>query len=102
MTVSPVVVGEHETLTLLRGDGLKVFSGNRVDLGSTKPVLRGQKIGDKAAPSDGIALITSNRGGTRGLRIPGVIQYCRKGEWVRAPATEPDGVKVTFFPFVGE
>ena len=102
VTVSPVVVGEHETLTLLRGDGLKVFSGNRVDLGSTKPVLRGQKIGDKAAPSDGIALITSNRGGTRGLRIPGVIQYCRKGEWVRAPATEPDGVKVTFFPFVGE
>jgi hypothetical protein len=31
-----------------------------------------------------------------------VIQYCRKGEYVRAPASEPDGVKVTFFPFVGK
>ena len=104
VNVSPVVVGERETLTLLRGDGLKVFSDKRVDLGSTKPVLRGQKIGSKAAPSDGIALITSNKGGnmSRKLRIPAVIQYCRKGEWVRAPATEPDGVKITFFPFAGE
>ena len=102
--VSPVVVGERETLTLLRGDGLKVFSDKRIDLGTTKPVLRGQKIGEKAAPSDGIALITSNKGGnmSRGLRIPAVIQYCRQGEWVRAPASEPDGVKVTFFPFAGE
>ena len=102
--VSPVVVGERETLTLLRGDGVKVFSDKRIDLGTTKPVLRGQKIGEKAAPSDGIALITSNKGGnlSRGLRIPAVIQYCRQGEWVRAPASEPDGVKVTFFPFAGE
>ncbi len=100
--VSPLVVGERETLTLLRGDGVRVFSDNRVDLGTTKPVLRGQKVGSKAAPADGIALITSNQGGTRKLRIPAVIQYCRKGEFARAPATEPDGVKVTFFPFAGE
>ena len=99
--VSPVVVGERETLTLLRGDGVNVFSKDRVDLGTTDNVQRGQKIGTKAAPSDGIALITSSKSGARGLRIPGVIQYCRKGEYVRAPASEPDGVKVTFFPFVG-
>ena len=99
--VSPVVVGERETLTLLRGDGVNVFSKNRIDLGETANVLRGQKIGSRAAPSDGIALITSSKTGSRGLRIPGVIQYCREGEWVRAPASEPDGVKVTFFPFVG-
>ena len=99
--VSPVVVGERETLTLLRGGGVNVFSKNRVDLGTTDNVQRGQKIGSDPAPSDGIALITSNKSGTRSLRIPGVIQYCRKGEYVRAPASEPDGVKVTFFPFVG-
>jgi hypothetical protein len=100
VSVAPVVVGEHETLTLLRGDGMHVFSGQRVDLGTTGPVQRGQKVGNPA-PSDGIALIASCKGGTRGLRIPGVIQYCRKGECARAPATEPDGVKVTFFPFAG-
>ncbi|MBQ3345211.1 MAG: hypothetical protein IJG84_25205, partial [Kiritimatiellae bacterium] len=99
--VSPVVVGERETLTLLRGDGVNVFSKNRIDLGETANVLRGQKIGSRAAPSDGIALITSSKTGLRGLRIPGVIQYCREGEWVRAPASEPEGVKVTFFPFIG-
>jgi len=99
--VSPVVVGERETLTLLRGDGVNVFSKNRIDLGETANVLRGQKIGSRAAPSDGIALITSSKTGLRGLRIPGVIQYCREGEWVRAPASEPEGVKVTFFPFCG-
>jgi len=99
--VSPVVVGERETLTLLRGGGVNVFSKNRVDLGTTDNVQRGQKIGSGPAPSDGFALITSSKEGARGLRIPGVIQYCRKGEYVRAPASEPDGVKVTFFPFVG-
>ena len=99
--VSPVVVGERETLTLLRGDGVNVFSKNRIDLGETANVLRGQKIGSRAAPSDGIALITSSKTGLRGLRIPGVIQYCCEGEWVRAPASEPEGVKVTFFPFIG-
>ena len=100
--VSPVVVGERETLTLLRGGGVNVFSKNRVDLGTTDNVQRGQKIGSDPAPSDGFALITSKKEGARGLRIPGVIQYCRKGEYVRAPASEPDGVKVTFFPFVGK
>ena len=100
--VSPVVVGERETLTLLRGGGVNVFSKNRVDLGTTANVQRGQKIGSGPAPSDGFALITSSKSGARGLRIPGVIQYCRKGEYVRAPASEPDGVKVTFFPFVGK
>ena len=98
--VSPVVVGDRETLTLLRGDGVNVFSKNRVDLGETANVQRGQKL--KEAPSDGIALIASRKSGSRGLRIPGVIQYCRRGDWVRAPASEPDGVKVTFFPFVGK
>ena len=97
--VSPIVVGEKETLTLLRGDGVKVFSNSRIDLGEVASVLRGQKL--KEAPADGIALVSSSKSGSRGLRIPGVIQYCRKGDWVRAPASEPDGVKVTFFPFVG-
>jgi len=98
--VSPIVVGEKETLTLLRGDGVKVFSNSKIDLGEVAGVLRGQKL--KEAPADGIALVSSSKSGSRGLRIPGVIQYCRKGDWVRAPASEPDGVKVMFFPFVGK
>jgi len=30
-----------------------------------------------------------------------VVQYCRKGESVRAPTSDAGGLKVTFFPFVG-
>ena len=40
--------------------------------------------------------------GRRALRCPAVIQYCKEGEKVRAPTSEPGGLKVTFFPFVGK
>ncbi len=107
VNVSPVVVGTSltgvpETLTLLRGGGMKVFAGTAAvtNIADAVKVKRGDKIGGPV-PSDGFALISSSKAGERGLRIPGVIQYCRKGEYVRAPATEPDGVNVKFFPFVG-
>ena len=53
-------------------------------------------------PSDGIALISSKATGNRALRCPAVIQYCRKGEKVRAPTSDAGGLKVTFFPFIGK
>ena len=65
-----------------------------------KPALRGQALA--VAPADGVALVSSSASGSRALRCPGAIQYCRKGESVRAPASDPDGLKVTFFPFIGQ
>ena len=99
--VSPLVIGPEERTRLLRGSGVRVFSGNApVELTHGAPALRGQVLA--TAPSDGIALITSCAGGSRALRCPAVVQYCRAGESVRAPTSDAGGLKVTFFPFVGK
>ncbi len=99
--VSPLVIGPEERTRLMRGSGVRVFSRNApTDLGSVTSALRGQVLA--TAPSDGIALITSCAGGSRALRCPAVVQYCRAGESVRAPTSDAGGLKVTFFPFVGK
>lgn len=99
--VAPLALGEGETTTLLRGGGVRVFADKTVALADVQSaVVRGQAL--VTAPEDGFALITSRADGKRDLRIPAVVQYCRKGESVRAPTTENGGVKVTFFPFVGK
>lgn len=96
--VSPLVVAENERTRLMRGKGVRVFAdGNPSDLG-TVDALRGWILAE--APADGIALISSCATGNRALRCPAVVQYCRKGEKIRAPTT--DLVKVTFFPFIGK
>ena len=98
--VSPLVVGPDERTRLMRGSGVKVFSREKPTvLDTVASALRGQVLA--TAPADGIALITSNAGGSRALRCPAVVQYCRKGESVRAPTSDAGGLKVTFFPFVG-
>lgn len=102
VSVSPLVVGSGERTRLLRGQGVRAFSSKLITLyAASGPVVRGRPLG-APAPADGIALITSRATGVRDLRCPAVIQYCRKGEYVRAPTSEPGGLKVTFFPFVGE
>ena len=85
----------------MRGAGVKAFSAAKptVLVADTGAKLRGEVL--VAAPSDGIALITSKAGGERALRCPAVVQYCRAGESVRAPTSEAGGLKVTFFPFIG-
>lgn len=99
--VSPLVVGPDERTRLMRGNGVTVFSReNPTVLSTNKPALRGQVLA--TAPSDGIALISSSATGTRDLRCPAVVQYCRKGESVRAPTSDAGGLKVTFFPFIGK
>lgn len=99
--VTPLTVGEGETTTLLRGSGVTVFGAKTETLADVDSAVRGQVLGSPA-PADGFALISSKQGGARNLRIPAVVQYCRAGESVRAPTTEPGGVKVTFFPFIGK
>ena len=99
--VSPLVIGPEERTRLMRGSGVRVFSRNApTELGTVPSALRGQVLA--TAPSDGIALITSSAGGSRALRCPAVVQYCRVGESVRAPTSDAGGLKVTFFPFVGK
>ena len=102
VSVSPLVVGPDERTRLLRGSGVKAFSRENPTVLRTPSgaVLRGQVLA--TAPSDGIALISSKATGRRALRCPAVIQYCKEGEKVRAPTSDPGGLKVTFFPFVGK
>jgi len=103
VSVSPLVVGPDERTRLLRGKGISVFSKENptnLTVAVSGAVLRGQVLA--TAPSDGIALISSKATGERALRCPAVIQYCRKGESVRAPTSDTGGLKVTFFPFIGK
>lgn len=102
VSVSPLTIGPAERTKLLRGKGVKVFSKAKPTVLSTPAgaILRGQELA--TAPSDGIALISSKATGNRALRCPAVIQYCRKGEKVRAPTSDAGGLKVTFFPFIGK
>jgi hypothetical protein len=102
VAVSPLTVGDRERTRLMRGAGVKAFSAAKptVLVADTGAKLRGEVL--VAAPSDGIALITSKAGGERALRCPAVVQYCRAGESVRAPTSEAGGLKVTFFPFIGK
>jgi len=102
VAVSPLTVGDRERTRLMRGAGVKAFSAAKptVLVPDTGAKLRGEVIA--TAPSDGIALITSKAGGERALRCPAVVQYCQKGESVRAPTSDTGGLKVTFFPFVGK
>ncbi len=101
VSVSPLTIGPAERTKLLRGKGVKVLSKAKPTVLPTPAgaILRGQELA--TAPSDGIALISSKATGNRALRCPAVIQYCRKGEKVRAPTSDAGGLKVTFFPFIG-
>lgn len=99
--VSPLVVGPDERTRLMRGNGVTVFSRETpTTLVTNTPAVRGQVLAE--APSDGIALISSDDYGRRDLRCPAVVQYCRKGESVRAPTSDSGGLKVVFFPFIGK
>jgi hypothetical protein len=102
VSVSPLVVGPEERTRLLRGGGVKVFADVApTEYGPVQPAVRGQVLVE-SVPSDGIALIASSDSGNRALRCPGVVQYCRKGESVRAPTSDAGGLKVFFFPFIGK
>lgn len=101
VSVAPLTIGAEERTRLLRGKGVRVFAKTPPQvLADVASVERGQVLVE-SVPSDGIALISSRASGSRDLRCPAVVQYCREGECVRAPTTDEGGVKVTFFPFVG-
>ena len=102
VSVSPLTVGPAERTKLLRGKGVKAFSRDKPTVlpSPSGAILRGQELA--TAPSDGIALISSSDNGRRALRCPAVVQYCKKGDKVRAPTSDEGGLKVTFFPFIGK
>ena len=100
VSVSPLALGAGERTQLLRGKGVKALSSAKPTvLATSGAVLRGDVLA--TAPTDGIALVSSCATGDRALRCPAVVQYCRKDEKVRAPTSDAGGLKVTFFPFVG-
>ena len=100
VSVSPLALGAGERTQLLRGKGVKALSSAKPTvLATSGAVLRGDVLA--TAPADGIALVSSCATGDRALRCPAVVQYCRKDEKVRAPTSDAGGLKVTFFPFVG-
>ena len=91
----------YRYLSKLRGGGVTVFSRETpTTLVTNTPAVRGQVLA--TAPSDGVALISSADYGRRDLRCPAVVQYCLKGESIRAPTSDDGGLKVTFFPFIGK
>ena len=102
VSVSPLTIGPAERTKLLRGKGVKAFSRDKPTVlpSPSGAILRGQELA--TAPSDGIALISSSDNGRRALRCPAVVQYCKKGDKVRAPTSDEGGLKVTFFPFIGK
>ena len=102
VSVSPLTIGLAERTKLLRGKGVKAFSRDKPTVlpSPSGAILRGQELA--TAPSDGIALISSSDNGRRALRCPAVVQYCKKGDKVRAPTSDEGGLKVTFFPFIGK
>ncbi len=101
VSVTPLTVGAGERTQLLRGSGVKTLSrAAPAVLATSGAVLRGTYLA--TAPSDGIALISSSATGSRALRCPAVVQYCRAGESIRAPTSDDGGLKVTFFPFCGK
>lgn len=102
--VEPFSLVEGESTRLLRGKGVKVFaSGEPANLGMFENVSGGLYL--VRAPADGVALVHSlkaSRSGFMGVyahnRVPGVIQFCRAGDEIKAP-TDAACVRVSFWKF---
>lgn len=106
--IESFAVLEGESTRLMRGKGVKVFAdGDPQDLGTFQDVAFKQVL--VSAPTDGVALIhcVAPRRDGEGERnyyyndIPGVIQFCKTGDEIKAPAAVNGGaaVKVAFWKF---
>ena len=93
VAVNPVTLHANERTTLLRGRGVTVFAG-----GAPKVIRTVDRCAQRGvlcnAPADGVALVHT----PGSLAIPGVVQFYRKGDAIRAPISA-NGVRVSFWEF---
>lgn len=90
--VNPVTLHRNERTTLLKGKGVTVWGG------VPKVICRDRDCAQRGvlceAPADGVALVHT----PGSLAIPGVVQFYRKGDAIRAPISA-NGVQVSFWEF---
>lgn len=93
--VEPFTLLEGESTRLKRGKGVKVFADGEPKELVTKPTVSANEQ-LATAPANGVALVHCVGKGIN--RIPGTIQFCRKGDAIRSPIAASD-VKVAFWEF---
>ena len=95
VTVKPTPVEDYET-TIVRGEQVNVLSAPVNKATVTSP-FRGQALW--TADANGMVLIHSSGKDRSSFRIPGVVQFVRAGDIVRAPTSETGAVSVEFYGY---
>ena len=91
--MKPTPVEDYET-TVVRGKQVNVLAAP-VNKATVESPFRGQALW--TADANGMVLIHSSGEGRTSFRIPGVVQFVRAGDIVRAPTSETGAVSVEFY-----
>ena len=95
VTVKPTPVEDYET-TVVKGSRVNVLAAP-VNKATVESPFRGQPLW--TADANGMVLIHSSGEGRTSFRIPGVVQFVRAGDIVRAPTSETGAVSVEFYGY---
>ena len=95
VTVKPTPVEDYET-TIVRGKQVNVLA-TPVTKATVDSPYRGQALW--TADANGMVLIHSSGASRSTFRIPGVVQFVRAGDIVRAPTSETGAVSVEFYGY---
>lgn len=95
VTVKPTPVEDYET-TVVKGSRVNVLAVP-VNKATVESPFRGQALW--TADANGMVLIHSSGEGRTSFRIPGVVQFVRAGDIVRAPTSETGAVSVEFYGY---
>ena len=95
VTVKPTPVEDYET-TIVRGKQVNVLA-TPVTKATVDSPFRGQALW--TADANGMVLIHSSGASRSTFRIPGVVQFVRKDDVVRAPTSESGAVSVEFYGY---
>ena len=95
VTVKPTPVEDYET-TIVRGKQVNVLAAP-VTKATVDSPYRGQALW--TADANGMVLIHSSGANRSTFRIPGVVQFVRKDDVVRAPTSEVGAVSVEFYGY---
>ena len=95
VTVKPTPVEDYET-TVVKGGRVNVLA-TPVNKATVESPFRGQPLW--TADANGMVLIHSSGEDRTSFRIPGVVQFVRAGDIVRAPTSETGAVSVEFYGY---
>ena len=95
VTVKPTPVEDYET-TVVKGSRVNVLAAP-VNKATVESPFRGQALW--TADANGMVLIHSSGKDRSSFRIPGVVQFVRAGDIVRAPTSETGAVSVEFYGY---